>query len=175
MKPFPEAIIIRPIAPADNSALACIIRGALEEFGAARPGTVYTDPTTDDLYGLFRQQGSMYFVGEQDGIILGGGGIFPTEGLPEGTCELVKMYLLPEARGLGLGGRLISASIDFASKAGYENIYLESMPELSRALEVYERFGFKYLDAPMGNSGHFGCGLWMAAPCPPLGALRTNN
>jgi len=35
------------------------------------------------------------------------------------------------------------------------------MPELEKALKVYERFGFNYLSAPLGNSGHFGCELWM--------------
>jgi len=35
------------------------------------------------------------------------------------------------------------------------------MPELKLALKVYERFGFSYLDAPMGRGGHFGCKLWM--------------
>jgi putative acetyltransferase len=35
------------------------------------------------------------------------------------------------------------------------------MPELKRALKVYEFFGFTYLPAPLENSGHFGCELWM--------------
>jgi len=37
------------------------------------------------------------------------------------------------------------------------------MPELKNALKVYEKMGFRYLDKPMGNSGHFGCQLWMIA------------
>jgi putative acetyltransferase len=40
------------------------------------------------------------------------------------------------------------------------------MPELKNALKVYEKLGFQYLDKPMGNSGHFGCDLWMIAPIP---------
>jgi putative acetyltransferase len=36
------------------------------------------------------------------------------------------------------------------------------MPELKKALSVYEKFGFSYLQGPMGNTGHFGCALWMA-------------
>jgi putative acetyltransferase len=35
------------------------------------------------------------------------------------------------------------------------------MPELKKALSVYEKFGFKFLNGPMGNSGHTGCSLWM--------------
>ncbi|RYY65094.1 MAG: GNAT family N-acetyltransferase, partial [Chitinophagaceae bacterium] len=136
------------------------------EFGAARPGTVYFDESTDHLYELFRAPRSGYFVAETEGRLLGGGGIYPTEGLPEGTAELVKMYLLPEARGLGLGGRLIQTALGFAKEQGYTQVYLESMPELKKALSTYERFGFRYLDAPLGNSGHHGCGLWMVKPIP---------
>jgi putative acetyltransferase len=155
------SISIRPIQPADNAGLAVIIRNTLTEFGANQPGTVYYDATTDALYELFRQPGSAYFVAEVDGELMGGGGIYPTDALPTGTCELVKMYLHPQARGLGLGKRLIDQSLQFARESGYRQVYLETMPELKQALSVYEKFGFQYLKGPMGNSGHFGCGLWM--------------
>lgn len=152
---------IRPIQPEDNIPLARIIRAALEEFGANKPGTVYFDPTTDALYELFQTPCSRYFIAEDENGLLGGGGIFPTEGLPGDTCELVKMYLKPEARGLGLGRTLIEQSLEAARAEGFGKVYLETMPELKNALVAYERLGFQYLQGPMGNSGHFGCGLWM--------------
>ena len=152
---------IRSIQKKDNPAIAAIIRNTLREFGANHPGTVYYDESTDHLFELFQQNGSAYRVAEKDGKLLGGAGIFPTEGLPVNTAELVKMYLLPEARGVGLGRKLIQHSIDWAATNGYEYIYLESMPELQQALKVYERFGFQYLDSPIGNSGHTGCSKWM--------------
>jgi len=153
---------IRSIQQSDNPALAKIIRATLTEFGANHPGTVYFDATTDALFELFLKPRSVYYVAEaSDGKIVGGGGIFPTEGLPEGTCELVKMYLLPEERGKGLGGLIIQKCLKTAKELGFAQIYIESMPELDQALKVYERFGFNYLGAPLGNSGHFGCELWM--------------
>ena len=96
-------IQIRRIQPSDNPHLALIVWNTLAEFGAANPGTVFFDPTTDALFELFQTPKAAYFVAETEGKILGGSGIYPTEGLPEDTCELVKMYLLPEARGIGLG------------------------------------------------------------------------
>jgi putative acetyltransferase len=155
-------VLIRPIHHDDNVIIADIIRKALAEFGADRPGTVYYDESTDHLFELFQQKGAAYRIAENDGKILGGGGIFPSPGLPEGTCELVKMYLSPSARGMGLGGRLINECLRLAKEMGYRQVYLESMPELKKALSVYEKFGFSYLPGPMGNTGHFGCGLWMA-------------
>jgi putative acetyltransferase len=158
-------IQIREIQAGDNVRLATIIRQTLAEFGANHPGTVYYDDTTDHLYELFRQPGSVYYVAEMDGELMGGGGIYPTDGLPADTCELVKMYLLPQARGTGLGKSLIEKSIAKAAELGYKKIYLETMPELKQALQVYARFGFQYLKAPMGNSGHTGCSLWMIKEC----------
>jgi len=156
-----NAITIRPLRPTDNAGLARVVRETLAEFGANHPGTVYYDPTTDHLFELFQVPGAMYQVAEADGVILGGGGIFPSDGLPADTCELVKMYLVPEARNIGLGKKLISDCLDAAKKLGYKRVYLETMPELTKALKVYETFGFTYLNGPMGNTGHFGCERWM--------------
>jgi putative acetyltransferase len=157
-----EDITIRIIEEKDNAAIANIIRTTLEEFGANHPGTVYYDDATDALFQLFSQTpGSIYYVAEYRNELVGGGGIFPSPGLPEDTCELVKMYLLKKARGKGLGKLLIQKALDFAKQAGYKNVYLETMPELKQALDTYAKFGFEYIDHPMGNTGHFGCDLWM--------------
>jgi putative acetyltransferase len=92
---------------------------------------------------------------------VGGCGIFPTENLPQGTCELVKLYLAKEARGTGLGKHLMEISLSWAKENGYTQVYLESMPELAKAVSIYEKVGFKALDHPLGNSGHCGCDIWM--------------
>ena len=152
---------IRPIEPGDNVELAKVIRAALTEFGANKPGTVYFDPTTDALYELFRTPGSYYFVATIGQKVVGGCGIFPTDNLPEGTCELVKLYVAKEARGTGLGKQLMEKSMNWAKSHGYTQVYLESMPELTKAVSIYEKVGFKSLDGPLGNSGHCGCDIWM--------------
>jgi putative acetyltransferase len=156
-----EAIHIRAIAPEDNQAMAQVIRTALTEFGANKPGTVFFDPTTDALFELFRTPGSAYFVALDANQVIGGCGIFPTENLPEGTCELVKLYVNQSARGKGLGKLLLEKSMHWAKTNGYTQVYLESMPELSKAVSIYEKLGFKNLPGPLGNSGHDGCDIWM--------------
>lgn len=154
-------LIIRNIQQKDNPVLAKIVRDTLAEFGANHPNTVYYDPTTDTLFEVFQTPRSTYFVAELNGEVVGGGGIYPTDGLPDDTCELVKMYLLPKGRGIGLGRTLIEKCIAAAEENGFKKIYLETMPELKQALNVYHKFGFEYLKGPMGNSGHTGCSLWM--------------
>lgn len=156
-----EGIVIRQIQPQDNAAIATIIRSSLAEFGANKPGTVYYDETTDDLYQLFQTPGSIYFIAEENDVMLGGAGIFPSTGLPGGVVELVKMYLSPASRGKGLGRLLIGKCLQAAKTMGNKKVYLETMPELKKAVSVYEKFGFEYLKGPMGNTGHFSCDVWM--------------
>ncbi|MDR3712135.1 MAG: GNAT family N-acetyltransferase [Puia sp.] len=157
-----DTIAIRLLQSGDNKAMAAIIRSALAEFGANKPGTVYYDETTDHLSGLFAGvPKSIYYVALVNEQLAGGGGIYPSDGLPEDTCELVKMYLAPAARGLGLGRALIEKCLQTAKDTGFRRVYLETMPELKKAVSVYEKFGFRFLDGPLGNTGHFGCGIWM--------------
>ena len=155
------SVIFRNIEERDNAAIATIIRTSLKEFGANKPGTVYFDPTTDDLYQLFTTAGSVYFIAEEENTLLGGWGIYPTENFPAGTCELVKLYLHTDARGKGIGKLLMEKSLQAAKEMGYKKVYLESMPELKVAVPMYEKMGFEYLPGPMGNSGHGGCSIWM--------------
>jgi putative acetyltransferase len=156
------ALNIRPILPSDNASIAKIIRSSLEEFGANKPGTVYYDVTTDHLYELFQEnKGCAYFIVEEDDVILGGAGYFHSSGLDQNTCELVKMYLSKSSRGKGLGSKMIAHCIAEARSNGFTQMYLETMPELTKAIEVYEKFGFDYLKGPMGKTGHDGCGIWM--------------
>ncbi len=157
-----QQFTIIPIQPKHNKAIATIIRSALTEFGANKPGTVFFDATTDDLFTLFNETpNSTYFIALLHNEVVGGAGVYPTMGLPVGTCELVKMYLSPNVRSMGLGKKMIDKCIDWAVENNYTDMYLETMPELKKAVSVYEKFGFSYLSNPVGNSGHTGCDIWM--------------
>ncbi|MDR0792947.1 MAG: GNAT family N-acetyltransferase [Chitinophagaceae bacterium] len=124
-------------------------------------GTVYSDPTTDNLFALFQPEGAVLWVAETEGKIAGCCGIYPTEELPEHCAELVKFYLAARARGKGVGRALMQQSIASARVLGYTAIYLESLPEFSNALSIYEKQGFERLDRPLGKSGHTSCNVWM--------------
>nr|WP_294862350.1 GNAT family N-acetyltransferase [uncultured Fluviicola sp.] len=154
-------ISIEKIQPEDNQAIAVLIREVLTEFGANKPGTVFTDPTTDDLYLLFQTRKSHYFIAKDNGTVVGGCGIYPTAGLPEECVELVKLYVSKSHRSIGLGKQLMERSIHAAIAEGYRELYLETLPELHVAVGLYEYLGFEYLDHPYGDSGHFACDLWM--------------
>lgn len=155
------SVLYRPLEANDNPIIAGLIRTVFREFKIDMPGTVYTDPTTDHLFELFQTPKSAYWIAEERGEMLGGCGIFPTNGLPDGYAELVKFYLKSEARGKGIGKELMYRSFESAKSEGFTYLYLESFPELATAVGMYQKAGFTYIDHALGNSGHFACNIWM--------------
>ncbi|MFT4203135.1 MAG: GNAT family N-acetyltransferase [Chitinophagaceae bacterium] len=154
-------ITFQTIQPSDDAMLSSLIKGVFEEFGLAIPGTVYTDPTTDHLSEVFKVDASVYWVAKEDGKILGGCGVFPTEGLPDGYAEFVKFYLSKDARGKGVGKALMERCFDSAKEIGYTHLYLESFPEWAKAVSMYGKNGFVNLPHALGDSGHYACNIWM--------------
>lgn len=155
------SVEIREIEIQDNGRIAQILRETLIEHGAAKPGTAYFDKSTDHLFEHFQNPNCAYFVAAVDENIVGGVGIYPTDGLPSGVCELVKMYIDKDFRGFGIGKLLLTEAVKYAKSLQYSAIYLESMPELDKAVSIYNHMGFKSLDSPLGNTGHFSCPIWM--------------
>ena len=154
-------IRIRKVKESDNAALAAMIREVFNEFKAPTFGTVYTDPTTDDLYALFQTPRSVLWVAAVDGEVLGCCGVYPTEGLDKDCAELVKFYLSNKIRGKGIGKQLMLQCFQSAKEMNYTKLYIESLPQFSKAVSIYEKHGFIKMDRPLGNSGHTGCNIWM--------------
>jgi GNAT superfamily N-acetyltransferase len=59
--------------------------------------------------------------------------------------ELAKMSVAPEYRGQGVGRKLIDTCLDKARALGAKKVELFSNHQLSTALKLYERVGFKYV------------------------------
>jgi putative acetyltransferase len=156
-----STINIRHIQKSDNKALALIIRNCFTELNIPTEGTVFTDPTTDNLFTLFNVPNAILWVAVEDDIVLGCCGVYPTSALPTGCVELVKFYLDPVARGKKIGKALFEKSLESALQLEYKSVYIESFPQFSEAIKMYKKFGFTYLTNPLGNSGHFGCNIWM--------------
>jgi len=157
-----KKINYRLIQKKDDPTLAVLIRKVFREFQAHHhSGTIYQDPTTDHLNELFRMERSRLWVATVNEEVVGSCGIYPTQGLPKDCAELVKFYVDSASRGLGIGKKLFTISVNTAAELGYKKIYLESLPEFGAAVKMYEALGFEHLSKPLGNSGHFGCTIWM--------------
>ena len=156
-----ENLLIRKVIPSDNALLASLIRNVFEEYNAPKQNTVYSDPTTDDLFALFQKSRSVLWIALLNDEICGCCGIYATESLPEDYAELSKFYLLKEARGKGIGKQLMLKCIQSAKEMNYKSLYIESLPQFSTAVSMYEKYGFTRIDKPLGNSGHTSCNIWM--------------
>jgi putative acetyltransferase len=160
------ALVIRPITPADDPSVAAIIRAVMPEFGADGPGFAIHDPEVAAMHAAYDRPGAAYFVVELSGRVLGGGGVAPLDGGPEGVCELRKMYFLPELRGRGAGAALMARCLQAARALGHRQCYLETLRGMDQAQALYERTGFRRLDGPMGSTGHFGCNRFYLLDLP---------
>jgi putative acetyltransferase len=151
---------LRPVERQDNEALAAIIRAVLTEHGCTGAGFAIHDPEVDCMYETYQLPRSRFFVIEQDGVVAGGGGVAPLKGGAPDICELQKFYILPEYRGMGYGKILLNASLAAAKEFGFARCYLETLPFMKTATFLYQRAGFKPIDGPMGNTGHYACNAW---------------
>lgn len=148
---------IRPIRAEDDAAVASVIRTVMPEFGACGSGFAINDPEVDWMHRAYGAPRSAYFVVEREGRVCGGGGIAPLEGGDADTCELRKMYFLPELRGLGAGAALMARCLEAARDFGFRRCYIETLTGMDAAMRLYERTGFRRIDAPLGATGHGGC------------------
>ena len=148
---------IRAIEARDDADIARIIRTVMPEFGAVGCGFAINDPEVDWMSRAYAAARSAYFVVEDDGVVLGGGGVAPLAGGDGDTCELRKMYFLPQARGRGAGAALMERCLDAARGFGFRHCYLETLAGMEAAMKLYARSGFEPIAAPLGATGHGGC------------------
>lgn len=155
------SIIIRPIQREDNAQIAAVIRQVFIDDDFPKTGTAFADVQLDFMFETYNKPKAIYFVVEKEGKIIGGAGISQLENSNENICELQKMYFLQEVRGKGIGFKLIEKCLENAIEFGYSSCYLETLPEMKAAQNLYNKFGFEYLCSPLGNTGHSTCPVWM--------------
>jgi len=152
---------IRKIEINDNNIIASIVKEVMTEYKADPKTTVLGDPRLLTMYQNYQEARAEYFVAESENKIVGGAGIKQLDGGDKNICELQRMFLLKEARGKGIGKKLMQLCIDSAKKSGYKTIYIESLGGMHEAISLYRSFGFKEIDSPLGTTGHGGCDVNM--------------
>jgi ribosomal protein S18 acetylase RimI-like enzyme len=75
---------------------------------------------------------------------------------PPDTCELKRLYIVPDARGAGAAQRLMAAAVDKARELGYSDMLLDTLASMTAARKLYARYGFaetdKYYDNPIAGT-----------------------
>lgn len=82
---------------------------------------------------------------------------------PDGCCEIKRLYVVPEGRGLGLGRALIEAILAAAVRIGNREVRLDTLPDMAQAIALYRKAGFEpieaYYDTPVAGTRFLGRSL----------------
>lgn len=98
----------------------------------------------DDPEGMVIDAGGFIFLAMENERVIGTAGI-AKEG--KNTYELIKMTVETSYQGQGTGKLLLERCLAEAQKRKAEKIFLYSNSQLSAALKMYEKYGFRYIDA----------------------------
>jgi putative acetyltransferase len=134
-----DDFLIRTATNQDKDRITALLFGVLSEFGL-QPNPESTDADLNDIEkNYLAAGGSFELLEDREGNLLGMVGLCP---LDEETCELRKMYFVPQVRGLGLGKLILERTINHARQSGFRKITLETAGVLKGAIHLYLSFGF---------------------------------
>jgi putative acetyltransferase len=140
-----EKLRLREAANSDADMVRELVFTILTDYGL-KPDPATTDSDLADIEGSYFSRGGAFYVYEDsEGAVVGSTGLYPME---EKTCELRKMYLHPEMRGLGLGKKLLEFSLDEARNRGFRRVVLETASVLQEAVQLYRDYGFREYEPP---------------------------
>ena len=81
----------------------------------------------------------------------------------EGCCEMKRLYVSPKGRGLGVGKALVRAVVLEATRIGYQEIRLDTLPSMAAAIALYRKAGFRavapYYETPLAGTIFLGLSL----------------
>ena len=136
-----QDFLIRDWEPRDRTAAAEVIRSVLAEYGLGwEPEGA--DREVLEVEACYQQMGGEFWVVEQEGQIVGTAAYYPIHRSPQ-AVEVRKMYLLPTARGQGLGRFLLQQLEQAIAARGFQTIWIETASVLKEAVQLYESSGYQ--------------------------------
>ncbi|MBK1990954.1 GNAT family N-acetyltransferase [Sphaerospermopsis aphanizomenoides BCCUSP55] len=140
MKQYYQDFLIRDWQSKYRTPAATVISSVLSEYGLGwEPNEADRDVLEVEQY--YIHTGGEFWVIEHQNQIVGTGAYYP---IPRGqkAVEIRKMYLLPRARGFGLGKYLLQQLEISIAKRGFEQIWIETASVLKEAVQIYEHNGY---------------------------------
>ncbi len=98
------------------------------------------DSDLKDINGYYLTSGGTFFVGIEDGRVVGTAGVRKLE---ENRCEIRRIYLEKNFRNKGNGKKLFRAALDFAEE-NCSGVVLKTDSTLTRAIDMYLKHGFTF-------------------------------
>lgn len=161
-------------SPADLDAIRTLFRQYAAYlngiFGAEHISLPHYEQEVESLPGRYAAPDGRMLLARVEGVPAACVALYPLpahEHLPPDTnaCELKRLFVLPEFRGMQLGRRLSDELIAFAGTRGYDAMYLDSAPDvLPHASVLYAALGFRsvprYNDNATTGVKHFRLALY---------------
>jgi len=142
---MPDAFHIRAAATSDDLRDVAIL---FEGYAASLPVDLDYQDFAVELAGLpgkyAAPRGALLLARDTAGAALGCAALRPLGN--DGVCEMKRLFLVPEARGTGLGRALAEAVVAAGRERGYREIRLDTLPSMASAIALYERLGFARID-----------------------------
>lgn len=133
------------IAPARGAKDVAVVARLLETYAASLPVDLSYQDFEGELAGLPGRYvppgGEILLASSLVGAPLGCVALRPLE--KDGCCEMKRLYVVPEARALGLGRALAGRIVREAVRIGYREIRLDTLPSMASAISLYRRMGFE--------------------------------
>ena len=130
---------LREAVADDAGAIRAVVVAVMSEYGLSSD-LDGNDGDLRDFIAAYRERGGSFrVVASIEGDIVGCGGLYPID---EQQAEIRRMYLLPHARGLGIGRKLLEDLIALATERHFERVVLETASVLKEAIALYRSRGF---------------------------------
>ncbi|WP_413171325.1 GNAT family N-acetyltransferase [Anabaena azotica] len=146
---------IRNFQPNDHQIILDIIQSIRLEYGVIIPKEYDQDMQNYmAVEKYYLETSGLFWVVEKENKILGTGAFYPYKGVEKGA-EIKKIYLLPEARGKGLGKLLLQKlELEIANR-GFATIWIKTISLFQEATSLYENNGYsKFLDIETPKNGY---------------------
>jgi ribosomal protein S18 acetylase RimI-like enzyme len=146
------------IAPARGAEDMVVVGRLLETYAASLPVDLGYQDFEGELAslpgGYAPPRGEILLASGPDGAPLGCVAVRPLE--EDGCCEMKRLYVVPQARAVGLGRALAGRIVREAMRIGYREIRLDTLPSMASAIGLYRGMGFEpiapyYCGAPEGS------------------------
>jgi GNAT superfamily N-acetyltransferase len=136
--------------PLDEEPARSLVEAMRDEIAAMYLGVVLDGPEMPKAgpRELGPPRGEFLVGFDESGTPVCGGGL---KDLGHGACEIKRMYVVPEARGAGLGRELLRELEDAARKLGYERARLDTGPDQHGARHMYQAAGYEEIENFNGN------------------------
>lgn len=136
-----QDFLIRDWQPSDRTIAFNLIGSVLAEYGLTQEPNG-ADRDVLEVESFYQKKNGEFWVIERQNKLVGTGAYYPIS-RGQNAVEIRKMYLLPEARGVGLGKFLLTELESAIVQKGFEQIWIETASVLKEAVQLYERNGYQ--------------------------------